>query len=138
MTGNTLLAEVGVCWVEEPGAVSGTDLTRHGLARAGGEHDYDPADQLQTLADDVQIWQPDPTWCGGLAHTLSMVELAALLGIRSLPHGSGLALALAASAPADAVPAIEYHLTLDRCAKTISSSRWFPSPVSLQPARSRG
>jgi L-alanine-DL-glutamate epimerase-like enolase superfamily enzyme len=110
-----VLAEVGVCWVEEPGAVSSADLARHGLARAGGEHDYDPADQLRTLGNDVQIWQPDPTWCGGLAHTLSMVELAALLGIRSVPHGSGLAvaLALAASAPADAVPAIEYHLTLE-------------------------
>ncbi|MFD4356762.1 enolase C-terminal domain-like protein [Nocardia sp. NPDC058518] len=110
-----VLAEVGVCWVEEPGALSDTDLARHGLARAAGEHDYDPVDQLGSLGGDVQIWQPDPTWCGGLAHALSMVELAALRGIRSLPHGSGLAvaLALAASAPADAVAAIEYHLTLE-------------------------
>ncbi len=110
-----VLAEVAVCWVEEPGPVSGADLARHGLVRAAGEHDYDPTDQLRTLGGDVQIWQPDPTWCGGLAHTLSMVELAARLGIRSLPHGSGLAvaLALAASAFTEAVPAIEYHLTLE-------------------------
>jgi L-alanine-DL-glutamate epimerase-like enolase superfamily enzyme len=110
-----VLAEVGVSWVEEPGAVPGTDMARYGLARAAGEHDYDPAEQLRTLADDVQIWQPDPTWCGGLAHTLSMVELAAMLGIRSFPHGSGLAvaLALAASAPEQVIPAIEYHLTLE-------------------------
>lgn len=110
-----VLAEAEVCWVEEPGPISDADLVRHGLARAGGEHDYDPADQLRTLGGDVQIWQPDPTWCGGLAHTLSMVELAARLGIRSLPHGSGLAvaLALAATVPKEAVPAIEYHLTLE-------------------------
>ncbi|BAD60642.1 mandelate racemase/muconate lactonizing enzyme family protein [Nocardia farcinica] len=110
-----VLAEAGVCWVEEPGPISDADLARHGLARAAGEHDYEPTDQLRTLGGDIQIWQPDPTWCGGLAHTLSMVELAARLNIRSLPHGSGLAaaLALAASAPAAAVPAIEYHLTLE-------------------------
>ncbi|SUD49593.1 L-rhamnonate dehydratase [Nocardia otitidiscaviarum] len=134
------LAEVGVSWIEEPGAVPASDLLAYGLARAEGEHDYDPADQLRALSGDVQIWQPDPSWCGGLAHTLAMVELAGLRGIRTIPHGGGLAaaLALAEAAPAHLVPAIEYHLTLEPLRQAAQLHPLIPVHGTLTPRTAPG
>jgi len=111
-----VLAAHHVTWVEEPGAVSHGDLAGFGLVHACGEHDYDPAEQVRTLTrGGVQVWQPDPTWNGGLSQCLRMVDLATTLGIPCFPHGSGLsaALHLAGVTPAGAVPAVEYHLTLE-------------------------
>lgn len=92
------------------------DLARFGLARAAGEHDYDADTQLRTLTrGGVQIWQPDPSWNGGLARSVFLVDLAWALGIPSFPHGSALPVAvhLASLMSADVVPAVEYHLTLE-------------------------
>ena len=110
-----VLAEHHVNWVEEPGAITSSDLARFGLAHAAGEHDYDPAEQIRSLTrGDVQVWQPDPVWNGGLAHSAHMIDLATALGIPCFPHGSGLAvsLRLASMTSGYAVPAVEYHLTL--------------------------
>jgi L-rhamnonate dehydratase len=110
-----VLAEHHVTWVEEPGAAIGSDLAGFGLVCAAGEHDYDPAEQIRSLTrGDVQVWQPDPVWNGGLAHSAHMIDLASALGIPCFPHGSGLAvsLQLAGATNGDAVPAVEYHLTL--------------------------
>ncbi|MDA8369062.1 MAG: mandelate racemase/muconate lactonizing enzyme family protein [Nocardiopsaceae bacterium] len=111
-----VLAEHQVTWIEEPGMVSDNDLARFGLVHAAGEHDYDSDDQLLTLTcGTVQAWQPDPSWNGGLAHSVRMVELAAALGIPCFPHGSNLpaALHLASLMPSEAIPAVEYHLSLE-------------------------
>lgn len=111
-----ILAENQVSWIEEPGSVDAASLTAFGLAHATGEHDYDPQQQLANLTGDcVQVWQPDPAWNGGLAHTLRMVEVAAMRGIACFPHGTALAVAarLTALLPATAAPAVEYHLTLE-------------------------
>jgi L-rhamnonate dehydratase len=110
------LAAQNVVWVEEPGRVGMSDLTQFGLVHACGEHDYDPDEQARTLTNgSIGVWQPDPTWNGGLAHCLRMVDLATALGIPCFPHGNGLpvALHLAAVTPGYAVPAVEYHLTLE-------------------------
>jgi len=111
-----VLAEHQVTWVEEPGMVAESDLTQRGLVHATGEHDYDPADQLRTLTcGAVQVWQPDPSWNGGLAHSVRMVDLATALGIPCFPHGSSMsaALHLASVMSSEAIPAVEYHLTLE-------------------------
>ncbi|MGH4022426.1 MAG: mandelate racemase/muconate lactonizing enzyme family protein [Pseudonocardiaceae bacterium] len=111
-----VLAEHQVTWVEEPGAVAESDLTRVGLVHAAGEHDYDPAEQIHTLTrGQVQVWQPDPSWNGGLAQSVRMIDLAVTLSIPCFPHGSGLAAALhlASVMSSEAVPAVEYHLTLE-------------------------
>jgi L-alanine-DL-glutamate epimerase-like enolase superfamily enzyme len=111
-----VLAECRVTWIEEPGHLDPAAMAAFGLACAAGEHDYDPTQQLASLtAGGVQVWQPDPAWNGGLAHSLRMVELAALHGIPCFPHGTALAVAvrLAALTPATTIPAVEYHLTLE-------------------------
>lgn len=111
-----VLAEHRVTWIEEPGHVDPADLAAFGLANADGEHDYDPVNQLASLnGGATQVWQPDPAWNGGLAHSVRMVELAGMQGIPCFPHGSALAvtLRLAALMPSTTVPAVEYHLTLE-------------------------
>lgn len=111
-----ILAECCITWVEDPGAVSSGDLARFGLAYATGEHDYDTLQQLRTLiSGGVQVWQPDPSWNGGLVQSARMVELARELGIPCFPHGSGLTTGLHLSSvmPSHVVPAVEYHLTLE-------------------------
>jgi L-rhamnonate dehydratase len=126
-----VLAEHQLTWVEEPGAVTGHDLTGFGLVHAAGEHDYDPAEQVRTVTSGrVQVWQPDPSWNGGLVQTVRMVDLAATLDIPCFPHGSGLAagLHLASVTPSPAVPAVEYHLTVEPLRQAVHT-------IPLVPAR---
>lgn len=110
------LVEHQVMWLEEPGATRYDDLARLGLAHATGEHDYDPGEQIQSITGGhVQVWQPEPAWNGGLAQSVHMVDLATALGIPCFPHGAGLpaAVQLASVMDSRAVPAVEYHITLE-------------------------
>lgn len=110
------LVEAEVAWVEEPAAGGQQSWAGMGVPLAAGEHAYDPDDQTEMIMSGrVQVWQPDVAWHGGLAQSLAMVDLAASRGIPSFPHASSLpaALHLAALCDEAAVPAVEYHLTLD-------------------------
>lgn len=125
-----VLAEHEVSWIEEPGHVAPAELAAHGLAHATGEHDYDLAGQLASLCGgEVQVWQPDPAWNGGLAHSLRMAELAQMRGIACFPHGTALAVTvhLAALMPAHTVPAVEYHLTLEPLRQTVHQTPLTPT-----------
>lgn len=112
------LAKAGVTWVEEPCADLDTVVgpaAAAGVALAGGEHAYDPTEQLKLLnSTRYQVWQPDVAWHGGLAPALRTIELARLRGIPCFPHGTHLPATLHTAALTDAamVPAVEYHLTL--------------------------
>jgi L-rhamnonate dehydratase len=110
------LAEAEVTWVEEPTADGWRWWPVVHLALAAGEHCYDPDDQIETvMSGSVQVWQPDIAWHGGLTQALTVVDLAASRGIPTFPHASSLpaALHLAALCDEAALPAVEYHLTLD-------------------------
>ena len=106
------LEAADLTWIEEPPA----GAARSRVVVAGGEHAYDPADQLALLTGGaVQVWQPDVAWHGGLAPAVAMTDIASTLGIPSFPHASSLPAALHLGTLFDdrAVPALEYHLTLD-------------------------
>lgn len=110
------LAEHQVAWVEEPGPVPSNWFATAGIAVAGGEHEVDPETQHRTLlSGDVQVWQPEPSWHGGLVPSLRSTEVATAEGLLTCPHGSSLPVAslLAGLHTAEQIPAIEYHLTLE-------------------------
>lgn len=110
------LSEADVTWVEEPNVGGQRSWGGIGVPVAAGEHAYDPGDQIETIMSGrVQVWQPDVAWHGGLRQSLAMVDLAASRGIPSFPHASSLPVSLHLAALCDegAVPAVEYHLTLD-------------------------
>jgi L-alanine-DL-glutamate epimerase-like enolase superfamily enzyme len=108
------LVEAGVEWVEEPTSDLDQVMAHPGVAIAGGEHAYDRVDQLRLITGGrVQVWQPDVAWHGGLTRALAMVDLAAEHAVASFPHAASLPAALHLAALSPAVPAVEYHLTLD-------------------------
>lgn len=110
------LVEHQVEWVEEPARILPRWFAEASIAVAGGEHDVDSDDQLRSLCSgDLQVWQPDPAWNGGLVPSMRMTELAALHGLLCCPHGTSLpsAVILAGLHTATAIPAVEYHLTLE-------------------------
>lgn len=110
------LAEHQVAWVEEPAPVPPRWFAEAGIAVAGGEHDTDPEGQQRSVhSGDLQVWQPEPAWHGGLVPSLRSVDLAAAQGLVTCPHGTALPVAsvLAGLHTAGQVPAVEYHLTLE-------------------------
>ncbi|MEO3756075.1 enolase C-terminal domain-like protein [Streptomyces sp. B6B3] len=116
-----VLADLRVAFAEElvaPGTWGWQRLRAVGGAvpMAAGEHAADEGEQVRLLAGEaVDAWQPDPGWSGGLTRSLHTTDLAWNLGIPTFPHGAHLpaALALAAACCRDAVPAVEYHLTVE-------------------------
>jgi L-rhamnonate dehydratase len=110
------LVDADLTWIEEPLAHGQQWWPRIDVPLAAGEHAYDPGDQItMIISGRIQIWQPDVAWHGGLSHCLAMVDLATSRSVPSFPHASSLpaALHLAALCDAAAVPAVEFHLTLD-------------------------
>ncbi|MET8623771.1 enolase C-terminal domain-like protein [Kitasatospora sp. NPDC004669] len=116
-----VLADLGIHWAEElvpPGSWGWQRLrsVHAGVPLAAGEHAVDEAEQTRLLTDgQVDVWQIDVGWAGGLVRSLHTVETAADLGIPVFPHGAHLnaGLALAAACCRDKVPAVEYHLTVE-------------------------
>lgn len=113
-----LLADVGITWIEEPCRRVPRQLEslvrQHGVPLAMGEHEYDPLGQLRAIAQhEVDVWQPDVGWHGGLLETLRIADMARLHGIRVFPHGGNLpaTLALAGLTDPESLPAVEFHLT---------------------------
>lgn len=113
--------EVEVTWAEEllpsgsPGWARLADA-RGCVPLAAGEHAYDEAEQVRLQnSGQIDVWQVDVGWCGGLSRALHTVEVAAEQGMPTFPHGDSLtsALTLAAVCCNDKIPAVEYHLTLE-------------------------
>ncbi len=108
------LVEAAVEWVEEPTIDLERVVAHPGVAIAAGEHAYDRVEQLRLIVGGrLQAWQPDVAWHGGLTRTLAMVDLAAEHAVASFPHAASLPAALHLAALSWAIPAVEYHLTLD-------------------------
>lgn len=83
---------------------------------ASGENVVHPHDQQRLLHSGlIDVFQLEPAWCGGLSPSLHAIDTASALGIATFPHGDRVAaaLALASVCTAPAVPAIEWHLTLE-------------------------
>ncbi|MBF9071746.1 enolase C-terminal domain-like protein [Streptacidiphilus fuscans] len=116
-----VLSDLGVQWAEELVPADSLGWQRLRLAPAevplaAGEHAVDEAEQTRLLTGgQVDVWQVDVGWAGGLSRSLHTIETAADLGIPTFPHGAHLnaALALAAVCCRDKVPALEYHLTVE-------------------------
>lgn len=114
------LAGLGIAWVEEPTALSqygnfpALPAEYHGFI-AAGEHAYELAQQLALVAHpSIGIIQPDIAWQGGFSRALILTTIAKIAGKPVIPHGASFipGLILGAAAPM-AVPAVEYHLTLE-------------------------
>jgi L-alanine-DL-glutamate epimerase-like enolase superfamily enzyme len=111
------LAAIGIGWIEEPvagGVEELAPLAGPGVRLGWGEHAYDPQVQRAAMKSGfVDVWQPDVGWCGGLTAAIGATRVAHQHGIPVYPHGGSLVAgcALAAWCGADAVPAVEYHLT---------------------------
>ncbi|BAJ29869.1 MULTISPECIES: enolase C-terminal domain-like protein [Kitasatospora] len=139
-----VLADIGVHWAEElvPASSWGWQRLRSvhiGVPLAAGEHAVDEAEQARLLTGgQVDVWQVDVGWGGGLARALHTVETAADLGIPVFPHGAHLdaALALAALCCRDKIPAVEYHLTVEPLRQQIhhqpltAEGGWLPARTS--------
>jgi D-galactarolactone cycloisomerase len=123
------LQDMDFFWYEEPLNQNGYHayevLTSElDIAIAGGENTQS-RDAAKALFDRraVDILQPDVSLCGGIADFLFMADLAALYGIRCIPHSWNSAITAAASAhvaallpettlmPGVDVPLMEYDTT---------------------------
>ena len=100
-----ILDRLGFVWFEEPvhqrGGYQGYDRLAAALdiALAGGEILDNRAGAIELLArGGVDIIQPEPVICGGIAETLWIAELAAVHSIPAMPHTSNNALGIAAAA----------------------------------------
>ena len=97
------LAELGFSFLEEPlpqaGYVGYERLTpRSPIAIAGGELLESRTAAGEAVARGAfDIVQPDPSICGGLADVRFIADLAALHGVRCVPHTCNGAVALAAT-----------------------------------------
>jgi L-rhamnonate dehydratase len=132
------LAALRVGWVEEPvagGVEELAALADSDVRLAWGEHAYDLAVQRAALASDlVDVWQPDVGWCGGMSAAVSSTGVARGRGIPVYPHGGSLVAgcALAAWCGADAVPAVEYHLTQEPLRQRFSHRPLVPVSGSVR------
>ncbi len=107
-------------WLEEPlapGALAAYRELRRGVdvPLAAGEHLYDRAEMLEFLSSGVlSVLQADPEWCGGVSELVRICALAALFGVRVIPHGHGLhaALHVVASQSPEVCPMVEYLLNV--------------------------
>lgn len=98
------LQELGFEWFEEPLPQhplypAYEHLTRSlAIPIAGGEGVSDRGQALQLVARrGVDILQPEPVICGGIAEAVFMCDLARVHGIAGLPHTSGGGIGLAAA-----------------------------------------
>lgn len=107
-------------WLEEPlapGALAAYRELRRGVdvPLAAGEHLYDRAEMLEFVSSGVfAVLQADPEWCGGVSELVRICGLAALFGVRVIPHGHGLhaALHVVASQSPEVCPMVEYLLNV--------------------------
>ena len=123
------LSELGYYWYEEPLSQNGYAAyeilaDQLDIAIAGGEN-VQSRSVAKELLDRraVDILQPDVSICGGISDFLFMADLAALHGIRCIPHSWNSAITAAASAhvaslladptmmPGVDVPMLEYDTT---------------------------
>ncbi|GHD34518.1 galactonate dehydratase [Nocardiopsis kunsanensis] len=105
-----------------------------GVALAGGEHTLTARDQHALLTNALlDVFQLEPAWCGGLATSLHAIDTAAALGVPTLPHGDRVAasLALASVCTAVAVPALEWHLTLEPLRQHVFTEALQPADGTL-------
>jgi L-rhamnonate dehydratase len=97
---------------------------------ASGESAVDGAEQMRLLtAQQVDVWQTDPGWSGGLSRSIYTTDLASDLGIATFPHGAHLpaALALAGTCRRNTIPAVEWHLTIEPLRQQVR-----PRPAKVQ------
>ncbi|MGH9038008.1 MAG: mandelate racemase/muconate lactonizing enzyme family protein [Acidimicrobiia bacterium] len=140
------LRDLALAWVEEPLHPGNPGLSRlrrenPGVAFAGGEHAYDPELQLAAvMSGDLDVWQPEVSWHGGLAPSLRMADIAAWRGLRTFPHGAFLdgALNLAAAVEPSVIPAVEYHLTLESARQSLFTEARVPRRGAMEVRREPG
>ncbi len=87
---------LGFRWLEEP--LRPDDYAGHAELRRRmpasmtlntGEHEYTAAGFRLLCEADVDILQPDPTWCGGITEMKRIAAVASAYGKRIIPHVGG-------------------------------------------------
>lgn len=87
------IAEYRPAWLEEPAMPDRIATYRRikekiGIPIAGAEHDYTRWGMLRFLEKEaLDIYQPDPFWCGGLSETLKICALTSAHDVICIPHG---------------------------------------------------
>jgi L-alanine-DL-glutamate epimerase-like enolase superfamily enzyme len=80
-------------WLEEPAMPDRIDTYRRvrekiGIPLAGAEHDYTRWGMRRFIEKDaLDVYQPDPYWCGGLSETLKIAALTTSHDLICIPHG---------------------------------------------------
>jgi L-rhamnonate dehydratase len=80
-------------WLEEPAMPDRIDTYRRlkdkiRIPLAGAEHDYTRWGMKRFIERDaLDVYQPDPYWCGGLSETLKIAALITAHDLICIPHG---------------------------------------------------
>ena len=80
-------------WLEEPAMPDRIDTYRRvrekiRIPLAGAEHDYTRWGMRRFIEKDaLDVYQPDPYWCGGLSETLKIAALTTTHDLICIPHG---------------------------------------------------
>jgi L-alanine-DL-glutamate epimerase-like enolase superfamily enzyme len=105
-----------LAWIEEPcppGELLSLEPGERPAPLAAGEHCYGPDETAILEAADIDIWQPDAVFCGGLSALRGVADSAAAARRRLVPHGGGLVPAIHASVAGATMEMVEYHLLLE-------------------------
>lgn len=87
------IAEYRPAWIEEPAMPDRIATYRRikekvRIPLAGAEHEYTRWGMLRFLEKDaLDVYQPDPFWCGGLSETLKIAALTTTHDVICIPHG---------------------------------------------------
>lgn len=83
----------GLAWFEEPLMPDTADAPARlreklRMPLAGGEHDHTRWAFARLIAAGAyDVYQPDPTWCGGISETMKIAALLSAHELPCLPHG---------------------------------------------------
>jgi L-alanine-DL-glutamate epimerase-like enolase superfamily enzyme len=87
------IEEYRPCWLEEVAMPDRIDTYRRfketsKIPLAGAEHDYTRWGMLRFIEKGaLDVYQPDPYWCGGLSETLKIAALTTTHDLICIPHG---------------------------------------------------
>jgi L-rhamnonate dehydratase len=122
-------------WLEETAMPDRIDTYRRikekiGIPLAGAEHDYTRWGMKRFIERDaLDVYQPDPYWCGGLSETLKIAALTTTHDLICIPHGHSSAVNAVFSAlqPPIHTPYQEYLVKWNEVHQF-----WFEQPIVPQ------
>lgn len=127
-----MLEPLDIAWIEEPVLPGKMDqyayISRNSPIPISAGENHFMRWQFKLLLDetDVQIFQPDPAWCGGITETVKILTLIEAYGRTAALHNSNVPVGvqLAATCPRGLNPVNEYLVTI-----TPARQHFFLHPV---------